>query len=44
MDLAAYEKKAMPVCMALCKIARERGLGEIGIWDHTCSQKLRPVL
>ena len=43
MMLVAYDKQPMPLCMAICKIARERGLGELGIWDHTLTQKTRQV-
>ena len=43
MTLVAYEKQPMPLCMALCKIARERGLSDLGIWDHTVSPKMREV-
>lgn len=40
-DLIAHDKKCMPLCNFMFSAARERGIGDINIYDHETSKKTR---
>lgn len=39
LTLVALDKVPMPLCTFVCKMARERGIADLGIWDHELTQK-----
>lgn len=43
LNIVAFDKVPMPVCNFLCKMAQERGISEVAIWDHELIQRVTPV-
>lgn len=39
--MVAYDKVCMPLASFLCKMARERGIADVSIWDHEIQPKMK---
>ena len=43
LSIVAFDKVPMAFCSFLCKMGRDRGIGEVGVWDHQVKPKMAPA-
>ncbi len=43
-DLVSFEKQSMPLCTLMCKVARDRGIGDISVYEHETAKMTAPAL